>query len=50
LTETAKINRIDPEAWLRDVLARLANHPANRVGELLPWQWAATHDPPAVAA
>jgi transposase len=50
LTGTAKINRIDPEVWLRDVLAHLANHPANRVGELLPWQWAATHDPPAVAA
>jgi transposase len=39
LIETAKMNGVDPEAWLRDVLARLATHPAKRVGELLPWAW-----------
>jgi len=50
LTETAKLNRIDPAAWLIDVLARLATHPAKRIDELLPWRWAAAQDRPAVAA
>jgi hypothetical protein len=50
LIETAKLNHIDPEAWLRDVLARLATHPAKRIDELLPWHWAAAQDQPAVAA
>ena len=50
LTETAKLNGLDPEAWLRDVLARLATHPAKRIAELLPWHWAAAQDQPAVAA
>jgi len=40
LIETAKLNRIDPEAWLRDVLTRVAEgHPINRMGELTPWMW-----------
>ena len=50
LTETAKLNRLDPAAWLRDVLARLATHPAKRIAELLPWNWAAGRDPTAIAA
>jgi hypothetical protein len=50
LTETAKLNGLDPEAWLRDVLARLATHPARRIDELLPWRWAADHNPAATAA
>ena len=50
LTETAKLNRIDPAAWLSDVLARLATHPAKRLAELLPWNWAAARDPTAAAA
>lgn len=39
LIETAKLNGIDPRAWLADVLARLPGHPASRVDELLPWNW-----------
>ena len=39
LIETAKLNDIDPQAWLADVLARLPDHPAKRIDELLPWNW-----------
>lgn len=41
LIETCKLNGIDPFAWLRDVLTRIAAHPINRIDELLPWHWAA---------
>jgi transposase len=37
LIETAKLNGIDPRAWLADVLARLPGHPTSRIHELLPW-------------
>jgi transposase len=37
LIETAKLNGLDPEAYLRDVIARIANHPARRIADLLPW-------------
>jgi transposase len=40
LVETCKLNGIDPEAYLCDVLTRIADHPINRIGELLPWHWA----------
>jgi transposase len=42
LIETCKLNDVDPRAWLADVLARIADHPAKRVAELLPWHWQAT--------
>jgi transposase len=40
LIVTARMNDVDPQAWLADVLARLADHPAQRLDELLPWHWA----------
>ena len=39
LIMTAKLADIDPQAWLADVLARIAEHPAQRLDELLPWNW-----------
>jgi len=39
LIATAKLNDIDPEAWLADVLRRISDHPASRLHELLPWNW-----------
>lgn len=39
LIQTARLNDVDPQAWLADVLARIAEHPSNRIDELLPWNW-----------
>jgi transposase len=39
LIVTAKLNDVDPQAWLADVLARIADHPLRRLDELLPWHW-----------
>jgi transposase len=39
LITTAKMNDVDPQAWLADVLARIAEHPAQKLDELLPWHW-----------
>jgi len=39
LIATAKLNDIDPQAWLADVLARIADMPQTHLGELLPWNW-----------
>jgi len=44
LVETCKLNGVDPQAWLADVLARLPDHPARRIGDLLPWAWKAARD------
>lgn len=39
LIATAKMNDVDPQAWLADVLARINDLPSNRLDELLPWNW-----------
>lgn len=49
LIETCKLNDIDPEAYLRAIIARIADHPINRIVELLPWAWA-SNQPTAQAA
>ena len=46
LMATAKLNGVDPQAWLTDVLRRIADHPASRLDELLPWHW----KPPEIPA
>jgi hypothetical protein len=49
LIYTAKLNDVDPRAWLADVLARIADHPASRLHELLPWNWAQAREGKAAA-
>jgi hypothetical protein len=39
------MNDIDPQAWLADVLCRIADHPASRLHELLPWNWRSARQP-----
>jgi hypothetical protein len=39
LIVTCKMNGVDPQAWLADVLARIASHPSHRLDELTPWNW-----------
>jgi transposase len=48
LIVTAKMNDVDPQAWLADVLARIATYPAHRLDQLLPWNW--TPKAPVMAA
>jgi hypothetical protein len=42
LVETAKLNGVDPQAWLTDVLSRIADHKITKIDELLPWRYAAS--------
>jgi transposase len=49
LRAPAKLCDVDPRAWLADVLARIADHPASRIHELLPWNWRTTHAQPQAA-
>jgi hypothetical protein len=39
LIETAKMNGVDPQPWLTDVIGRIASHPIKRIDELMPWNW-----------
>lgn len=41
LIETAKLNGVDPQAWLTDTLGRIAKHKIIRIDDLLPWRYAA---------
>ena len=50
LIVTAKMNDVDPQAWLADVLARIAEHPFQRLDELLPWNWKKTQATDTLAA
>jgi len=50
LIATAKLNDIDPEAWLADVLRRINDHPAAKLDQLLPWNWNKQAIPKAKAA
>jgi len=45
LIETAKLNGLDPEAYLANVLSRFAAHPINRIADLLPWKLAPPQKP-----
>jgi transposase len=49
LIVTARLNGVDPRAWLADVLARIADHPAPKLDELLPWNWARARERKAAA-
>jgi hypothetical protein len=39
LIETAKLNGLNPQQYLADVLARIGDHPARQIADLLPWRW-----------
>ena len=49
LIRTCKLNGVEPEAWLRDVLTRVGAHPINRLAELLPWNWTPPATPSVAA-
>lgn len=50
LIVTAKMNNIDPQAWMADILARMPDLPVSRLSELLPWKWKAAADLKRIAA
>ena len=39
LIQTCRLNDVDPQAWLADVLVRIAECPVSRLGDLIPWNW-----------
>ena len=43
LIESAKLNALNPQHYIADLLARIADHPARRIAELLPWNWQPAH-------
>jgi transposase len=48
ILQTAKLNGINPEAYLTDALAKIAaGHPISRISELMPWIYRSTHEPAA---
>jgi transposase len=50
LIQSAKLNGVDPQAWLADVLARISDHKINDLAALLPWNWTAEHASRKLAA
>ena len=50
LIVTAKLNGVDPQAWLADVLGRIAEHPISRLDDLMPWNWAISAEQRKLAA
>jgi transposase len=50
LIVTCKLNDVDPQAWLADVLARIAEHPVHKLDDLLPWNWATDQERRKLAA
>lgn len=50
LIATAKLNGVDPQAWLADALRRINDHPASRLHEFLPWHWARERERRTLAA
>ena len=50
LIVSAKMNDVDPQAWLADVLSRIAGHPAKKLDELLPWNWKRLREVATIAA
>jgi transposase len=50
LIQTCRLNDVDPQAWLADVLARINDHAIHRLDELLPWNWSAELERRRVAA
>lgn len=45
LIVTCKLNDVDPQAWLADVLARIADHPVQQLDALIPWNWKQAKSP-----
>ena len=50
LIVTAKMNDVDPQAWLANILARITEHPVQKLDELLPWNWRLLREPVSQAA